>query len=102
MPKCNIKGCMKKRGYNPKTGKPNPVCKKHFKALSGANINIKSVLPPKEPKKKSRPKPSPKPKTPKVETFILRGNELTVNTKNNVTHHKVNRLTRAVMFNEDT
>ena len=99
MPKCNIKGCNEETGYNPKTGKPNPLCKKHFKVLSDANIDIKSVLPPKQQTKSiQKPKPIPK---PKVETFILRGNELTVNSSNRITHHRVDRYTRAVMFNED-
>ena len=101
MPKCQIKGCNEEAGFNPKTGKPNPVCKKHFKALSDANIDVKSILPPKQSKEKkvvTKPKKDPK---PKVETFILRGNELTVNTTNRITHHKVDRFTRAVMFNED-
>lgn len=103
MAKCQIKGCSEEAGFNPKTGKPNAVCKKHFKALTDAGIDIKSVLPPKKESKpkKDVPKKDLKPKKVEVETFILRGNELTVNTANRITHHKVDRYTRAVMFNED-
>ena len=105
MPKCQIAGCHEEAGYNPKTGKPNPLCKKHFKALSDANIDISSVVPRKQSTKTAKPKPFKKPKPeskPKVENFVLRGNELTINTTNSMKHIKVDRYTRAVIFSDDT
>lgn len=91
MPKCKINGCRNETTINPKTGKPNVLCTKHYKeSLRGPKPSI--TYPPK-------PKKEPK---PRVETFILRGHTLTINLSNNVSHINVDRLTRCVKFNEET
>jgi hypothetical protein len=103
MPKCQVKGCNEEAGYNPKNGKPNLVCKKHYKVLNDANIEIGSVVARKigTTTQKTKKQSILKPKAPAVETFILRGNTLTVNSSNKTAHYKVDRYTRAVIFNED-
>jgi len=95
VPKCNIKGCNEEAGYNPKTGKPNLLCLKHFQEVNGNQAKSKPT------KINSSKIQKHQPKKVEVETFVLRGNELTVNTSNRITHHKVDRFTRAVMFNKD-
>lgn len=95
MPKCKIKGCTNDVSINPKTGKPNALCLKHFKEQQ--NTNGRPGLT--SPSKKVAPKSKPFKK--KVELFVLRENTLTINYSNTVRHIRVDRYTRAVKYNED-
>jgi hypothetical protein len=94
---CKIAGCTEKTNINPKTGKPNPLCYKHFKELQ-VNTNNKPTST--SPGKKIVT-PRPKPVKKKAELFVLRGNTLTINYSHTVRHISVNMYTRAVKYNED-
>jgi hypothetical protein len=97
MAKCKIPGCTKEAGVNPKTGKMNAVCKEHFLETRKSTSRITSPG--------SRPR-SNNPKKPKVaikkpELFVLRGHTLTINYTGTTRHINVDRLTRAVKYNDD-
>lgn len=90
MAKCKINGCNNETKINSKTGKPNLLCTKHYKESIKGSSKTKTY----KPKTKKEYKP-------KVETFVLRGNTLTVNLSANVSHIKVDRFTRCMIFNEE-
>jgi len=113
---CKVAGCNNETSINPKTGHYNMLCFKHFKEQQGITSN-------KRQDKKHRlgggPTPKNSPKTdrrlstkahkhkPKVvkpigpELFVLRGHTLTINYTGKTIHVNVNRLTRAVKYNDD-
>jgi hypothetical protein len=100
--RCKQLGCQNDAGINLKTGKPNPYCKEHYEQYLKSNQKGTSVN--KTPlSNKTKPTLKPKIKKPvhDVETFILRGDILTVNSSNRTVHLKVDRFTRCVKFNED-
>jgi hypothetical protein len=95
MSTCRIAGCTEKTNTNPKTGKANPLCYKHFKEQQS---NTNRPGPSTSPGKK---KVTPKPFKKKAELFVLRGDTLTINYSHTVRHITVNMYTRAVKYNED-
>jgi hypothetical protein len=92
MATCKIYGCTNETNINPKTGKYNILCYKHFKEQQGTSKP--TSLPP-------RKKVAPKPSKPKVTLFVLRGDTLTINYSGSIRHIPVNMYTRAVKYNED-
>jgi hypothetical protein len=104
MPKCRIAGCKTEAGINPKTGMPNMLCKEHFLESRGSR-----AIAPKASRKFSGVDkgkgPNRKPKAsstaPKVDLFVLRGRTLTINYTGKTKHVNVDRLTRAVKYNDD-
>lgn len=97
MAKCKVPGCTKEVGVNPKTGKLNALCKEHFfetrKSVGGKTSEAKKTRKPNAKK--------PKPKAIGPELFVLRGHTLTINYSGTTRHVNVDRLTRAVKYNDD-
>jgi len=93
MHKCQIRDCQNEVRYNPKTGEPFKLCLKHFREKNSVTTNSNSMKP-------SAKSSNLKPKI-KVETFVLRGNQLTINFRCRIDHIYVDRFTRAVKFNRD-
>jgi hypothetical protein len=104
MARCKVAGCSNDAGINPKTGRPNTVCMQHYLEAKGTQASA-----PNSPKKFSgvdkEKGPRRKQKTsstaPRVELFVLRGHTLTINYTGKTEHFEVNRLTRAVIYNDD-
>jgi hypothetical protein len=104
MATCQIKNCNNEAGINPKTGFPNIVCRKHFLAMKNNETGTGRSLPKTQSSKITGPKRKPKDKfkgIPKVELFVLRGHTLTINYTGKTKHINVDRLTRAVKYNDD-
>jgi hypothetical protein len=100
MSKCQIRGCTNDVGINPKTGRPNLLCRSHY--LESLGPDGKSASSPARKKAgTNRPKREKKPAIPEVETFVLRGHTLTINYTGKTKHIDVNMFTRAVKFNDD-
>jgi len=107
MATCNVAGCNRETSINPKTGRYNMLCFKHFKEQQ----NNGGSAPKRSPKtdrhsntKGDRPPHKHKPKvvqTIKPELFVLRGHTLTINYTGKTRHVNVDRLTRAVKYNDD-
>jgi hypothetical protein len=105
MAKCQIRGCEN----NTPPGKK--LCNVHYSEIIG-NGGKKSK-PINGPKRNTKPgefrkngpgkKPPRKPRTPekpRVPTFILRGHTLTINYSAKTKHVNIDRITRAVKYNE--
>jgi hypothetical protein len=95
MATCKINGCTNSTNINPKTGKYNILCYKHFKEQQGTSRGPGLATPSK------KVTPRPKPAKPKVQLFVLREDTLTINYSGTMRHIPVNRYTRAVKYNED-
>jgi hypothetical protein len=102
MARCQIKGCTNESGINPKTGRSNLLCRDHFMQAAGG-LKTKPKGLPSSPKNEKGPKKKPKTSSsaPKVELFVLRGHTLTINYTGKTKHVNVDRLTRAVKYNDD-
>jgi hypothetical protein len=108
MSKCRIEGCTKDAYYNPVTGSSNIVCSDHFRIINNKTSGVPSKLKerplkrgPADPKTNIRNKKFIQNEKPKVETLVLRGHTLTINYSGKTKHINVNRLTRAVKYNDD-
>jgi hypothetical protein len=103
MAKCQIKGCTRDVTFNPKTGRPNMLCTMHYKESIGESHaghgTGKHASSAKQPRKKPAAKPKVAVKGP--ELFVLRGHTLTINYTGKTKHVNVDRLTRAVKYNDD-
>jgi hypothetical protein len=95
MAKCQIKYCDNDVSINKNTGHPHTVCRYHYERILSENTGPKQVT------KVRSTVTKPKPEVKKAETFVLRGNTLTINVNNTMNNIPVNRFTRAVIFNND-
>jgi hypothetical protein len=111
MAKCQIKGC------NNNTPPGKKLCTVHYtdiignggKFKPGNKPGKKKPGPVKGPKGPTGYQPGPRrkntrkpaPQTPRAQTFTLRGHTLTINYSHKVKHINIDRLTRAVKFNEE-
>jgi hypothetical protein len=100
MAKCKVEGCRNDAGINPKTGRANSVCMKHF--LENRKSSESRGSGPSLPKRGPAPKKKAKEAAPKVELFVLRGRTLTINYTGYIRHHEVDRFTRAVKYNDES
>jgi hypothetical protein len=106
MAKCQIEGCTKDAYYNHITGESNIVCTHHLNKIRSPRTKNKSPKANKLPFRRgdkppfSRNKPAVS-RTPQPEVFVLRGHTLTINYTGKTKHVNVNRLTRAVKYNDD-
>jgi hypothetical protein len=94
MAKCQIKNCDNDVSINKNTKQPHTVCRYHYERIMSENAGPKQVTKVRTTAKKTEEKRS-------VETFILRGNLLTVNVENNISNIKVDKYTRAYIYNDD-
>jgi hypothetical protein len=112
--KCMIEGCQREAYHNPITGESNIICSRHLRKINKQNNDKPSVFKTSrtkfnglknssidKSKKKSKPKNYGQNGKVKVELFVLRGHTLTINYTGKTKHVNVNRLTRAVKYNDD-
>jgi hypothetical protein len=95
MAKCQIKNCNNDVSINNNTKNPHTVCRYHYERIISENAGPKQVT------KVRTTTVKPKEEIKKAETFVLRGNTLTINVNNTMNNLSVNRFTRAVIFNNE-